>query len=144
MPTLNEMFPSQYLNGEDLKGKAYVLKIRFVKTEEIFDQQKRAKAKKWVVYFEDARKGCLIGKTQTAQIFEGTDTKATEEWTGKTIEIYPTNVVAFGETHCVPRFRKASVAQVTPTPAEFQVEAVEDEEETVHTGAIDPDNPLGV
>jgi hypothetical protein len=141
MPTLNEMFPSQYLSGEDLGGKSYTLVMRNVYTETIFDVKKNKHVKKWVLYFDDAKKGCLIGKTQASQIFEATGTASTDEWTNKKVEVYPTTVKAFGEDHLVPRFRKPTKMHEEPAPAAMQQEVISDESEEHE---IDQANPLGL
>lgn len=129
MPSLAEMFPSQYLSGEDLGGKAFTLVMRRVVVEEIFDVKKNKKAKKWVLYFDGAKKGCLIGKTQADSIFEATNTTRTEEWSGKKIEVYATTIKAFGEDHVVARFRSATKINEAPPPDSMQTVIEEEDDE---------------
>lgn len=150
MPTLNEMFPSQYLNGADLNGKAFVLTITRVVTEEIFDVKKNKRVKKWVLYFKDAKKGCLIGKTQAIEIFEATGLDKAkdpcEKWIGKKVEVFPTTVKAFGEEYLVPRFRaiSAGTSEAPPAAMQQEVEVEDDEPGDSFEGPVDPNNPLGL
>jgi hypothetical protein len=147
------MFPSQYLSGADLNGKSYNLTINRVVVEEIFDMKKNKKVKKWVIYFKDAKKGCLCGKTQATEIFDAVgldkNTDGSEKWIGKTVEVYPTEIKAFGEIHVVPRFRKPTKTASEAPPAAMQEESVVDDDEPegvgdAHEGPVDQDNPLGI
>jgi len=132
--TLNEMFPSQYINGDDLKGRAFTLTIRSVKQEQIFDVKENKRKLKWVIYFAPpAKKGCLCGVTQASQIFEALDLNPKvdtyDDWIGRKVEIYPTEVKAFGKKTIAPRFRKLTKAGETAVPEALTVDVVDDEEE---------------
>jgi len=140
MPTVSEMYPSLYVSGSDLKGRSFTMKIASFRKEEVFDKEKNAKVQKVVLYFADAKKGVLLGKTQATEIAEALGDDEMNNWTGKAIEIYPTNVKAFGKVFLTVRFRKATTATVAPPPEALNQEGVE-EDEPEH---IDPDNPLNI
>ncbi len=86
---MSEMFPSNYVKAADLNGKTCPLTIRTCVSEEL--GQGNDKEKKSVLYFEKAQKGLVLNKTNATVIADayGDDT---DNWTGKAVEIYPTEV----------------------------------------------------
>lgn len=139
---IHKMFPSQYASGADLGGRSLVLTISHITKEEVFDKEKQQKTQKWVLYFSGAKKGVLLGKTQATEIADALKEPDTDNWEGKAIELYPTNVKAFGKIHTVIRFRKTQEAATTTAPETMQ--EVGEEDETEAHQPIDPNNPLGV
>ncbi len=102
---VSEEFPSQFLEAAELGGKdfnliiARVEKMRGVKGRDgkPFDPK--------VVWFEKAKKGFCLNKTNAKIIRDrlgyGDDS---EQWVGKPLTIYPTTCDAFGERN-VPCIR---------------------------------------
>jgi len=129
MPTLNEMFPSQYLCGDDLGDKSYALRISRVVTEQIFDKREKKKARKWVVYFNGAKKGCLIGKEQAKVIMLVTNSKTSEEWIGKVVGVHAEWTKAYGEDHFVPRFGPVTKQSSGAAPEAMNQDSIDDGDE---------------
>ena len=108
---VSEEFPSQFLESAELRGKPFtgtiarIEKLKGVKGRDgkPFDAR--------VVWFEKARKGWCINKTNAKTISQklgyGDDM---EEWVGKPVTIYPATCDAFGDKN-VPCIRVKVVAQ---------------------------------
>lgn len=122
---VSDLFPSKYMNGIDLAGKAWTFKIQAVRFEEMHDKQKNAQAKKPVVYFQGPKKGLILNRTIADQIAQATGKDDTDQWPGCQITIYPTTVRAFGEDHTVVRVRKAENGP-SEVPDELAVEELEE------------------
>ena len=86
---ISAAFPSNYVKASDLNRKTCPLTIRTCVSEEL--GQGNDKESKPVLYFQDRQKGLVLNKTNANVIAEayGDDTG---NWTGKTLEIYPTVV----------------------------------------------------
>jgi hypothetical protein len=80
---INETFPSKWIKAADLQGKAHLVKMNYVKLEEIGEDRKP------VLYFIGKERGLVLNKTNANVIamMYGPDT---ENWGGGEIEIYPT------------------------------------------------------
>jgi hypothetical protein len=115
------MFPSKYVCGDDLKGKPFVLTIDRIKREEMFDVQTQKKTHKWVLYFKDAHKGVLLGKTQAKEIAEAVGSQNSDDWVGSKVEMYPTKIRAFGKIWNTVRFRKLTGKAGSVAPDTLQV-----------------------
>lgn len=100
MPHYKLMYPSEYLAACDLGGKEVSVKILSVSLEEIHGADGRKETKP-VVTFEKAKKRLVLCKTNAKAIAKrhGTDT---DDWTGKSVTVYPTTCQAFGaEVECI-------------------------------------------
>lgn len=104
---IKDMFPSKYMNGNDLGGKSWSFKIASIKFEEMHDKQNNAKIKKPVVYFSGPKKGLILNRTIAEQIMQATGQDDTDNWSGHVVTIYPTVVRAFGADHTVIRVRRS-------------------------------------
>ena len=91
---IDQSFPSNYVKASDLNGKPSLLTIRTCVLEEL--GQGRDKEKKPVLYFSKGPKGLVLNVTNARVIAKayGDDTA---NWTGKQIEIYPTQVEFRGD-----------------------------------------------
>lgn len=107
------LFPTKYLGSHDLNGKDTVLTIRRVIVEEI--ETERGKEKKPVVYFEET--AALAAKTQAEEkrlVLNRTNAKTIaaiygnelDAWTGKRVQLFSTEVTAFGKTVDAIRIRQ--------------------------------------
>lgn len=90
-----EIFP--YLEGEALVGSTLTLTIRDIKIEEMKSHKGKAETK-YVLYFEENRKGFVLNKTNAKRcaVLHGA---TTGNWKGKQITLCTEQVQAFGETH---------------------------------------------
>ena len=86
---IEQSFPSNYVKASDLNGKPSLLTIRTCVREEL--GQGNDKEKKPVLYFKEAQKGLVLNKTN-ANVIADAYGKMTEDWEGKTVEVYPTRV----------------------------------------------------
>lgn len=100
MASINDMFPSKWLSAADLDDSDMTLTIRKVSQEEITKTED-----KWVVWFDEATKGMVLNKTNTKTIslLLGMDT---DDWIGRQITLFPTEVDFQGDTVMAIRVRK--------------------------------------
>lgn len=89
------MYPSEYLNAADLMGKDVKCVIESVVLEQVpgVDGQKKEKP---VLRFKGKQKRFPLPKTCAKEIAKRHG-KDTDDWVGKTITIYPTECMAFGQ-----------------------------------------------
>lgn len=94
MPKMHEMFPSKYLKAADFTEAGETLTIKEIKEERI--GQGKDADDKWVLYFQERDKGLVLNKTNTGIIaaLYGDDT---DDWEGKLISLYATEVQFQGE-----------------------------------------------
>ena len=83
---INSAFPGTYLKAADLQGKRVSGVIREVLMEKVGEDQKP------VVYFEGKERGLALNKTNSKMIEKIVGSPETEDWTGKRIVMYPTEV----------------------------------------------------
>ncbi len=104
-PVLNGeiLFPSAYLQADDLKGKDWTLTIASVKKEELHVRGANKKMGKVVIGFERARKKfvCNVTNAETIVDIYGKEASA---WLGKAVTLYPTKV-RFGPKGMVDAIR---------------------------------------
>lgn len=121
MPNIHDAFPSNYLKAADLQNQTAVVTIDKV----AFEAVGREREQKAVLYFVGKTKGVVLNKTNAKKIIEISGSALTEDWTGLTIALYPTETEFGGETvDCIrvkaapsqPRLRPQPVAP-TPAPA---------------------------
>ncbi len=112
---ISEAFPSPYLKCADLGGKPWDMKIRTVSEEDL--GQGHDKETKPVVYFENAKKGLVLNKTNATTIAKayGNDCGG---WTGQDVQVFPTTTEFKGETVDAIRVRVVQQAQPDEQPAE--------------------------
>ena len=116
MPKMNSMFPSKWLAAADLDDQDRTLTIRDV-AQETVGQGDEADLK-WVVYFKEMTKGLVLNKTNATSISVclGDDT---DEWLGRQVVLYPTQVQFSGKMVEAIRVqeKKTKVANKAPKPA---------------------------
>ena len=91
---IDSAFPSKYIKASDLPedGVAVPVTIKEVVTEEIG----RDKQVKPVIYFKGQDKGFVANKTNCNTIAKALGSRDTDDWEGKTILLYSTEV-QFGD-----------------------------------------------
>ena len=104
---VSEMFPSKYLKGIDLQGKAWRLTIADVKTERMSPGKGRPEEEKWILHFQETPKGVILSRTTAYQIAVALDTENAADWVGRAITIYPEPMTVGGQEHIGIRARKA-------------------------------------
>lgn len=116
---IDSAFPSKYMKAADLPEETVVpFVIEEIKTEEI-GKEKQIKP---VIYFKDQDKGFVANKTNCNTIAKVLGSRDTDDWTGKTIRLYRTEV-QFGD-EMVESIRvslkagKGGTASPAPAPKE--------------------------
>jgi hypothetical protein len=89
MPSINEMYPSDWLKASDCQDGDMTLTITNITKERIGNG--RDAQDKWALYFEEVEKGMILNKTNTMTIAKlyGDDT---DDWIGKKVTLYATEV----------------------------------------------------
>ena len=94
---LAQMFPRRYATGDDLQGRAITLTIASISREKMHPQSNAPEVEKWVVYFEEAKKGVVLNRTLAYQIAEFLSSEETDDWIGKKITIFPQPMMVAGK-----------------------------------------------
>ena len=121
---IDEAYPSKYIKESDLQGQSRVLTIARVSVESLDQSSGETKP---VVYFQGAQKGLVLNVTNK-NVFVLLYGKETDNWTGRPIELYPSQTDFRGEVvacircrapHAVGALGVAPVAAPLPaaTPA---------------------------
>ena len=134
MPTMNELFPSNYLKAADLDNKTFKVKIDKV----VFEEIGQNKEKKPIIYFVGVTKGLVLNKTNGTAIAD-MHGQATEDWGGKEVELF-SRLVPFQGVD-VPAIRVRAVAVAATAEAVFAQTAVV---EAPATTPADPNDAIGL
>lgn len=105
---LNEEFPSEYLNGDEI-GKAIVpVKIASVDMKLVKNPKKQSNQNRMVIYFEDKEKGLIIAKERgnELKILFGDDP---QKYIGEEIMLYTKRQNSFGEMKNIIHIRGVDV-----------------------------------
>lgn len=119
---IDAAFPSKYLKSADLQDRNVQLVIDRIEVEEVgFGRDKDSKP---VLYFQKAKKGLVLNKTNSNAI-KAVYGRDTDQWIGKPLVLFPAMVDFAGETVEAIRVRApkatAPAAQVhAPLPAAHQ------------------------
>ena len=90
---IDEAYPSKYIKESDLQGQSRVLTIARVSVESLDQSSGETKP---VVYFQGAQKGLVLNVTNK-NVFVLLYGKETNNWTGRPIELYPSQTDFRGE-----------------------------------------------
>ena len=82
----------RWLKEPDLNGKRHEVIVDGVDLEDVDDDKQRP-----VVRFQGKKKGLILNRTNCASI-ESAFGDETDDWTGKTIILYPTTTLFKGKT----------------------------------------------
>ncbi len=107
MPNLSSMYPSRWLSSKDLDGEDKIVTISRIEEEQIGGDDK------WVLYFRktETDKGLVLNQTNAKSIakLHGEDS---DDWIGKAITLYPTEVQFKNEMVEAIRVRSKAPAKV--------------------------------
>lgn len=99
MPSLRDMFPSKYLQSEDLPhGRNTTVTI-----EKVYPGQARANNHgdepevKWMIRFREFRKPMTLWQSNAKMIASLLGSEDVDTWRGKQVNIYPSTYTSFGE-----------------------------------------------
>lgn len=99
MPTRDQLFPSKYLKGHDLKGREAVVTIDYVESTKIRGDKVN------IIHFEGKEKGLVMNVTIYNQIADALSEDDTDRWSGRQIQVFPTQVEYDGKMNSVVRVR---------------------------------------
>ena len=101
---VRELYPSRFLAAFDLRGKTVTVEIDRLTLEEMFVPGEQEMTHKPVLWFAGKQKGLVLNKTNALAVasHHGPDTEA---WQGRSVQLYPTQIRAFGKTHEVVRIK---------------------------------------
>jgi hypothetical protein len=113
---INNAFPSKWLKSGDVEEDDLILTISRVAMEDI--GQGENQENKPVLYFEETEKGMVLNKTN-AEAISRLHTPETDNWIGKKIAIFATEVDFAGKQTLALRVRMKApkIAQQKPQPA---------------------------
>jgi hypothetical protein len=115
---VKDAFPSKYLCGEDLDGRAVTVTI-----EKIVKQRMPARAgipasDEWVMFFVGKKKGLILRRKLARQLWKIFGTDEMNDWLGRRITLYPETIKIAGEQMVTIRARAAAEREpVTDNPA---------------------------
>jgi len=122
MAKISEAFPSKYLTGASLNGRAVQATINVVIEEDVGQPP----TTKLVSYFKGIERGLVLNKSN-ATTLAGLFGDDTDGWRGKQIELYETETSYQGRQVPGIRVRKPRVAAAKPAPvADDLNDSVED------------------
>lgn len=118
---LTDAFPSKYLKAEDLEEGDLVVRIKEAVFEEFTDPKTKRPDNKPVLHFHgNDTKPLVLNKTNYKAISQVLGSDDTDDWAGKRIALYPTEVESFGEMTLGIRVRlkapPAPVAKAATAP----------------------------
>ena len=95
---INTLYPSKYLSASDCEDEDLHLTIRGVRVEQVGEEQKP------MLYFQESEKPLVLNKTnaKTVSTLHGAETN---DWKGKRITLYSTEVEFGGKTQLGIRIR---------------------------------------
>jgi hypothetical protein len=95
------MFPSKWLAAADLDDADLTVTIRGCTFEEVTPTER-----KWVLWFEETEKGMVLNKTNSKMISQLLLSDDTDDWVGRKIILFPTQVDFQGDQVDAIRVRK--------------------------------------
>jgi hypothetical protein len=105
---MRDALPGKYLTGDDLDGEVVVTIDRVV-LESFRDPRTRVETRKPVMYFQRARRGLIVNRTNWRAVAELYGDES-DGWTGKRIALASVMVDAYGK-----QTRGVRVRPVRPT-----------------------------
>lgn len=107
-----EVFPSKWLAATDLPDGDCVLTIDHLEMVTVKNQQTQRDEEKPALHFREDVKPMLVNTTNWKQIEKATGHDDSDDWAGKKIILFATEVEAFGEMRLAIRVRSHAPKQV--------------------------------
>jgi len=105
---VNDLFPSKYLRGEDLK-KPTTVTIVNVKPEQLW-RPGEGKVTGYIMYCEKASKGVILSRPLALAIAKALEESDTEKWTGKQVVLFGQAMTVAGVPRVAIRARAITAA----------------------------------
>ena len=84
---IGDVFPSRFIDAEDLGDKRVTVEIAKATMEEVFNRQTNAKEMKLALTFKRAKKLFILNKTQAFAIAAIVGSEDTDRWVGHSITL---------------------------------------------------------
>lgn len=84
---ISDVFPTRWLDAEDLGNKRVTVEIAKATMEEVFNRQTNAKELKLALTFKRAKKLMILNKTQAFAIAAIIGSEDTDRWVGHSITL---------------------------------------------------------
>lgn len=121
---MNDAFPSKYLKAEDLEEGDLILMITGAEYAEFIDPRTQKSEQKPVLRFQgDNNKPLVLNKTNWKSITAALGSDDTDDWIGKKIALYATEVESFGETVLGIRVRLKAPVKAKAAPGKSDSQA---------------------
>ena len=120
---INSVFFSKYLKAADLQGRRVPITIDSVQIEDIVGDGNKINFKP-VVCFTGKSSELVLNKT-TAAIIAAAFGPETNHWAGRTIELYPTDVLFQGRSVQAIRITATSVPKVAEPVGKIAFDAAD-------------------
>jgi len=104
-------FPTRFLSGDEIVGKAVEVTIREVRKEKVYSPKNNKKDEVLVIYFEGKERGVCIKKQRAKELMLITGSDDTDKWKGKKACMFTEPKEAFGKTQNVIHFRIAATSK---------------------------------
>jgi len=91
---IGEMKESNYIKKEDVGVNGKNLTVRELKHENVAGDN-HPPEHKWVLYFNEAKKGLVLNQTNIALIAHVVGSEETNDWTGKQIQLFEDPTVGY-------------------------------------------------
>ena len=112
---LDDAFPSKYMKASDLPEEGHLtVTIENIEIQEIGKEKQR----KPVITFEESEKAFVCNKTNANSIAKVLGSRDTDEWIGKQIKLFRTEVEFGGEMVESIRVKTKGGTTATPPPPE--------------------------
>lgn len=86
---VSQLFPSQYVTAEDLKGKSHMLTVDVVEVVQMRSKFTNQQEYKGVVRFVEASKGLVLNKTQALAFARIAGSEEFDRWPGLKVILRP-------------------------------------------------------
>lgn len=103
---INQLFPSKYLKGADLKAPATVT-IAAVKAESMY-KPGEGNVTKFVLYVQNGSKGVVLTRPLAMGIAQALAEPDTDNWPGRRVVLYPVPMTVAGSPCVAIRARAAA------------------------------------
>ena len=140
---MSDAYPSNYMKADDLEEGDLTVTIRDESPVEFVEFQQKGKptpVHKPVLFFKAPRecKALVLNKTNWKTIAQVLGTDETDEWAGRQITLYATEVESFGEMTMAVRVRLRK-----PQPQKAQAAAASSAQPQPQRQRSTPDDPFG-
>ncbi|MFY9836114.1 MAG: hypothetical protein WAK55_06520 [Xanthobacteraceae bacterium] len=102
----SDAFPTRFFKAKDFPYEPQIFTVESVRVEEIKHNDKTQS--KYVVYFAGVKSGLVLGPTVWEEICKATGEEDSDNWRGRSIELFRTETIFGGKTVDCIRVRPLS------------------------------------